>query len=267
MDFPIANYQHPRERLRALTDNDCPVRVVFLEGAQHTGKTYLLESLKLEFTTKLVVVPLDKRRTIPTPLEILSEISFVLGSQHFQTFVRAARELQQRPVQAIASDLTVIGSYNRIEPVAQETEDDRLFHAIQFTRSFLDDLQKIPNELKPLVLAFDGYDSAMSLVDRWFDRALMPGLCQIDHVRLIVCGREVPENTVKWRAPVGRRLELVLMGVTDEREWMPIIAALKRRIPGEAVDAQTWYMRGVIAGCNGAPGLIMAHIAALKSDG
>jgi hypothetical protein len=264
MDFLIANYHEPRQKIRALADSDCPLRAVFLEGGQHYGKSYLLKSLRSELETKLIVVELDKRRTIPTPVEILNEIGTVLGWQHFQRFDAAVRELRRQPVQAIIRDVTVAGSYNKIEAIAQENEDDRLILAIQLTRSFLQDLGALPSKLRPLILAFDGYDPAMSLLDRWFDRSLMHGLCQIDHVRIIVCGREVPSITVKERTPAGRRIDVALSGVMDEAEWMSIVVALKRQLPGDAVAVQTGYLRGVIAAFRGAPGLIMAHINSLR---
>ena len=264
MEPLFANYNEPRDRIRGLADSACPLRAVFLEGGEHYGKSYLLACLKPELVppAHMVIVDLDKRRSVPTPIEILTQVGESLGWRYFPNLeAEVERELQRkRSINATVSNVTITGSYNKVEANAQENEGDRLLAAIWVTRGFLDDLRALPVELRPLILAFDGYAPSMSLIDGWFDRSLVSGLCEIDHVRLIVCGREVPQTTVKARTAPARAIEVPLTGVTELDDWLPIVAALKRRIPGEAASEQSGFMRGVIRAHRGAPGLIMREI-------
>lgn len=258
----IANYVEPRGKLRALAAPDCPFSAVFVEGGEHYGKTFLLECFKSEVSARVILVALDKRRVVPAPRELLAEIATLLGWQHFPSF-DGAMQAQQRPIQASVSNVSVEGSYVNVQAIAQESEDDRLLAAIRLTGAFLEDLRALPEMLRPLILAFDGYDASASLIDRWFDRVLVEGLCGIEHARLIVCGRQVPSTTVKRRTPAGRFIEVPLKGVADEQEWMQIIAALKCHLPGDDEGSRAGYLRGIVAAFNGAPGLIVAHLRTL----
>jgi hypothetical protein len=261
----IANYHEPRSKLRALAAPDCPVRAAFLEGDAHYGKTFLLEILQSEVSIRVLLIALDKRRAVPTPLELLAQIVTQLGRQYFTTFNREM-VAQQRPIHANVSNISVEGSYVNVQANAQENEDDRLVTAIQVTAAFLDDLRLLPTTLRPLILAFDGYDSSMVLIDRWFDTVLVRGLCDIEHVRLIVCGRQVPPMTVKRHPPAERCIEVPLTGIADEQEWVDIIAALRCRIPGEDENSRNGYLRGIVAAFRGAPGLIVAHLKSLPDQ-
>jgi hypothetical protein len=262
MQPPIANYVEPREKLRELATPDCKFRVIFLEGGAHYGKTFLLERLKSEASVKVILTPLDKRRAVPTPLQLLSEIATFVGWKHFPKYDQAM-DSNKRPVQANISHVSVQGSYVNVEAVAQESEDDRLLTAIRVTGEFFEDLRTLPEDLRPLILAFDGYDANMSLIDRWFDSILVQGLCDIDHVRLIVGGRSVPLASVKQRIPGGRFVEVPLNGVVDVREWMQIVLTLNCRLPDEDEKSRVGYLRGVVAAFRGAPGLIVAHLKSL----
>jgi hypothetical protein len=270
MDILIANYQEPRETIRGLARPDCPHRAAFLEGGQNYGKSHLLKYLKPELAqaAKFVVIELDKRRSVPTPMEILTEVGDSLGWQNFPRLDEAKSEFElRRPLQATVSNVHAEGSFINIQAIAQESEDDRYLLATRLTRYFLEDLKVLDQSLKPLILAFDGYDdSTMSLIDRWFDRNLVPRLCELDHVRLIVCGRAVPHTTVKARVSPGRSIDVTLEGVRDLQEWMPIIAALKRRIPGNATNEQVGFLKGLIQAHKGAPGLIMTEIQMFESE-
>jgi hypothetical protein len=265
----IANYTDPQEKLRGLLSQDCATRAIFIEGEKNFGKSYLLKVVKnnLKERSHFVIVELDKRRSAPSPIEILTEIVDRLGWKIFPRLDAIKHELEgRRPIQATVANVSITGSYNNVQAIAQESEDDRLLLAMRVTREFLEDLRGLPSENLPLILAFDGYDPDLSLIDRWFDRSLIPGLSDIPHVRSIVCGRKVPETTVKSRTPPGCGVEIILKGVKDPEEWFPIISAMRRRIPGDAVLEKRGYLRGLIAAHKGAPGLIMTEIALFETE-
>jgi hypothetical protein len=247
---------------RDLAEPDCPLRAVFLEGGPQYGKTFLLECLKSEVKIRIILVALDKRKDVPTPIQLLSEIVTPIGWEHFPTFSQAMKE-QQPHLHATISNVSVEGSYVNVLANTQENENDRLISAIHVTAGFLNDLRKAL--IQPLILAFDGYDANMSLIDRWFDSILVQGLCGIEHLRLIVCGREVPTNTVKRRGPAGRFVELLLEGIPDAGEWSQIIAALNCRIPGDDDKNRSFYLRGMVDAFKGAPGHIVTHLKTLTS--
>jgi hypothetical protein len=264
----IANYVGPRQQICDLTRSNCELRAAFIEGGENFGKSHLLASLTPAIVPpeRFCIINLDKRRDVPTPMVVLTEIVGTIGWSYFPKFDAAQREIQnaQRNT-ATVSNVTIHGSYNNVQAIAQESEEDRLIIAMRATDAFASDLGLLPNNLHPLVLAFDGYDAATSLIDRWFDRSLVPRLCEVAHLRLIVSGRTVPHTTVKARTRAAPFVELLLTGVNDEKEWLPIVTALKRRIPGEGVE-QIGFLRGIIAAFKGAPGAIMPIILSLNSD-
>lgn len=263
----IANYHQQRQQIGGLAQADCPIRAVLVEGGPDYGKSHLLHCVapELKANAKVVVVELDKRRIPPEPLEIMQEIAGDLGFDHFPRLDTEIRQVQRRPLQANICGVTVAGTSNTVQAVAEETETDRLVTAVQVTKGFLADLANLPDGLKPLILAFDGYDESMSLIDRWFDNPLILGLGRLDHVRLIICGRVLPPRTVKARV-AAPKLEIALAGVTDEQDWLPVIAALKRRIPGEEAPVRIGYLRGLIHAHRGAPGRIMTEIKLFAPD-
>ena len=265
----IANYHEPREKIRHLARPDCPIRVLFLEGGENYGKTYLLQCTSDDWKphAKFVVVELDRRRDVPTPLEILVEISTTLGADNFPHLGAEVSRVQQRSLVANASGNTISGTNIRIEALAQESDADRLITSMQLTAAFVKDLKALSEAIGSLIVVFDGFDATtMTLVDRWFDRSLIRSLAEIDFVRLVVCGRQLPTTTVKARAAPATTLELSLRGVSEENEWLPIIAALKRRIPGNADDERAAFLRGLIFAHDGAPGLIMRRIKMLSEE-
>ncbi|MGJ4993900.1 hypothetical protein ACQR0Z_05795 [Bradyrhizobium sp. HKCCYLS3077] len=265
----IANYQEPRQKIRELANPECPLRVLFLEGGENYGKSYLIQCVSPEWRahSKFVVVELDKRRDIPSPLEILVEISSALGPENFPHLEAEVRRAQQRRLQANANNNTISGTNIRVEVLAQETDDDRLITSIQLTSAFAKDLENLRDVLGALILVFDGYDHRlMNLVDRWFDRSLIRTLSNISYVRLIVCGRDLPMTTVKARAAPDTSFQLSLAGVTEEGDWLPVVAALRRRLPGEAIEEKKAFLNGLIFAHEGAPGLIMRRIKMLEVE-
>jgi hypothetical protein len=265
----IANYTKPRAQIRELAEHACATRVIFLEGCENIGKSYLLTSTRPEVkpVKRMVIVDLAKRRGVPTPIEILTEISQSVGANQFTRFEAAATEIvSRRPIVATLSNVSINGSYNNVQATAQESDDDRLLVAIRATTAFLEDLAAVANELRPLILAFDGYDEASPLVDKWFDICLLPRLCEIDHLRLIVSAREVPKDTIKKRAG-NAAINILLSGVLDEKEWLPIVTVLKRRVPGAENGGPLLYLQGVVQALEGRPGAIMPHLLKLETVG
>lgn len=257
----LANYTVPRAKIRALMDPACPTRVIFLEGEENIGKSYLLSTLRPEIApvARLAIIDLLKRRGIPTPLEILTEMAATIGSERFPKLLQALQDVTRRSITASVSGVSIQGSYNRVEAVAQESDDDRFLAALVPTTAFLEDLRSLPTDLQPLLVAFDGYDGASPLVDKWFHAVLVPGLCAISHIRLIVSARVIPRERIKQRVSTDVTLDVQLSGVNDVQEWLPIIASLKRRVPGTDVE-QAAFLLGVIRALKGCPGGIMPFI-------
>ena len=257
----VANYTVPRAQIRALTVAACPTRVVFLEGEENIGKSYLLTTLRPEITpaARLAIVDLEKRRGVATPLEILTEMAATIGSERFPKLRQALLEVARRPIAATVSGVSIKGSYNNVQAIAEESDDDRLLAAWVPTTAFLTDLLSLTDDMQPLVVAFDGYDGASPLVDKWFHLYLAPGLCEIAHIRLVVSARVAPRESLKQRVSTIATLDVKLSGVNDEQEWLPIIVSLKRRVPGSAPE-QAAFLRGVIRALNGRPGGILPFI-------
>jgi hypothetical protein len=138
---------------------------------------------------------------------------------------------------------------------------------MQLTAAFVEDLKALSRAIGPLIVAFDGYDATtMTLIDRWFDRSLIRSLAEVDFVRLVVSGRQLPTTTVKARAVPATTLELSLCGVKEEKEWLQIVLALKRRIPGDADEQRASFLQGLIFAHEGAPGPIMRRIKMLSEE-
>jgi hypothetical protein len=264
----IANYTTPRKQIRSFVDRGNMARVAFLEGRENIGKSYLLASLRPEIVpaARYSIVDFLKRRGVPTPIEILAEIAANVGVEHFPRLDGAMQGIRQRAITADIRNISIEGSYNKVEAIAAESDDERLFASITVTNSFLADIRELADHLHPLILAFDGYDAATPLIDKWFHISLVPGLCAISHIRLIVSARNVPKSSISERASATETVEVVLSGINDVQDWFPIITSLKRTLPCPAGE-QTAFLQGVIYALKGAPGGIMPFLMALASEG
>jgi hypothetical protein len=264
----IANYTQPRAAIRRLADRNCVTRIALLEGRENIGKSHLLACLKAEIDPpgRLIIIDLNKRRSVPTPIEILTEIAVALGWDKCTLFdAELDRVKSKRPLQATINHVTINGSYNNVEAVAQDSDEDRLIVALRATEALLNDLTGLGDHQWPLIIALDGFDAVTSLVEKWFDFCL-PRLCEMHQLRLVVSARKVPKEIVERRAIGVPAIEVLLSGVTDEQEWMSLVTQLKRRVPGGAGAEQIGFLRGVVQALNGTPGGIMPFLLTLELD-
>src|SRR5208283_1481516 len=147
----------------------CLVRAAFIEGGENFGKSYLLACVLPEVTSpaRMVIIDLAKNRAKLNPIDILLYIASRIDVCYFPELDAAVKDIASRqPVSATVSNVTVNGSYNNIQAIAQDNEEDRLYVAIKITESFLEDLRKITNHFQPIIIAIDGYEAASTLIDR-----------------------------------------------------------------------------------------------------
>jgi hypothetical protein len=256
----IANYEQPRKRIEELALADSACRAIFIEGGKDLGKTHLLDFVRETCGINFIVVSLGKQRATPSPKLVLDEIAQELGWARFPRLRGAMRGRSLRPIQASINDVTILGSHNSIEAIAQETEEDRLIEALELTEHLIEDLRVVTCEIRPLIIAFDHYDEATSLIDGWFSRSLVSSLCRLDHIRLIVCGRDVSRTSLKGKIPGARFLELGLEGVRNAEHWLPVVQYEGLTIPFTTYEEKIAFLTAVVEINEGVPGLIMSQL-------
>lgn len=83
------------------------------------------------------------------------------------------------------------------------------------TARFVEDLAKLNDQ--PLLLLFDGIDSASKFTQTWLLHMFLPSLSQFSHVRVVVAGCTMPEAHASYAA-FSQRYQLI--PVTEAEEYI-----------------------------------------------
>lgn len=168
------------------------LRIMRLIGEAKFGKTHFVakvfpELAKREFQAKCCVIDLrDKTQEIG---DVLHNMYRMLGGESlFPNYYLAYREWQHRPrvnLQGIRS------FFSSIKITLSDSADEQRFVIRYLTDAFAKDLQNLNQN--PVVLLFDAVERADEYTQAWLIDNLLMQLAQIDHVRIVLAGRSIPE--------------------------------------------------------------------------
>lgn len=258
---PFADYTEERELFQGLLAPDCRKRILFFRGASGTGKTTLLTHCQSELKDRqdFIHVPIQLRASVVSVPEIFYRLAGRVGWKNLPQF--SGQVASQQPLTGLTlEDIRIEGTQNQIQ-IALHTEDysERSTLLAALTERCFADLEARESAL---LLLLDTYEAATSEVKDWIAGPLLGRVAAGKHVRVLVAGQEVPDdNNIEWGAYSQTR---DLFGVSDASHWMPVVAALNRRI--EAPDPLSW-LAGICHAFNGRPASIIQVIKALPLKG
>jgi hypothetical protein len=256
IDSELLNYINERNGILATIRNDSPERVVFIKGVDGTGKTSLLQWLRLRAPGTVIFNETFNEQSDPEL--IMSRIAHFLGRNSFLQFESKRKRSGDNIVTANRN--IIIGMLIRVVATSGETPRELSAYYNDLTQEFCACLRSVcAGRSESLVMCFDGYDDAPTQVKGWLEEFLS-WVEVLDGVRVFVSGTEVPKiHELKWGHLCK---EIRLNGVMDADEWLGLCHRLGRQTP-EGSDPSS-YMKGVVNSLYGNPRKIMSFIESLE---
>jgi len=180
-------------------------RVLRLIGDGNSGKTHFMTKVfpMMARDAGIPCAVITLRYQAQDPADILHAITGYLGGK-FEHYETAYREMQNRPgaqisgLQALLSRITInVGS----------SADDPRKIGRDLVRPFVNDLRR---RVHITVLLFDAVNDATEVMQAWLTDTFIGQAAALDHLRIVVAGRSVPEPCGSYRA------------ICDSRELLPV---------------------------------------------
>jgi hypothetical protein len=213
-----------------LLESAAPFRILRLLGEAKMGKTHLLTKvfriLAEQYAVRCAV--LDLRNPQQDILSHLHNARSQIGYSHFSAFDQAyadrikPQQIQMKTIRAIFTIITIIArSPNR------DTDTDQLLY---LTRCFVDDLRRLKDQM--VVLIFDQVDDATPATQMWLMNTLLVQLQELDHVRVVVGGRTVPDASGSYAMSCQSH---ELMPVREERAYIDYCREVGARLEEQSI--------------------------------
>lgn len=256
MDFPLADYESERAAFAALLESVCEKRILFFKGESGTGKTSLLRYCQnaAKQSTEVLYVNTDLKGTAIPVAEILSRTSEQLGADRLPTLHKLVANIVGIP-EVNLDDVKQTGLGNNISISLQvNNPNDKQQRQVALTEALFKDLR---GQDQSVLFIFDTYQEATTEVQDWIGGPFLARVESASVVRVVMAGQKVPDgNNIDW----GHCCTLhELRGVPNAKHWLPVIEAMKLRVP--ANDPLSWLV-GICDALKGRPSAIMQHLRA-----
>lgn len=190
MPIPIIDREEAVTCFRQMLESATPPRILRLLGEAKMGKTYLLTKvfrlLGEQHSVRCAV--LDLRNPQQNIIFHLHNACSQIGHNHFSRFDQAYADWRDRP-QIQMNGLRAVFAYISAHSSIKDGDTEQFI--LHLTRCFVDDLRKLNDRI--VVLIFDQVDDAALATQLWLMETLLVQLQTLDHVRVVVGGRKVPE--------------------------------------------------------------------------
>ena len=255
MTIPIANYETEYQAFEELLVRDCLKSILMFRGESGSGKTTLLTHCLTKVPQSVPLIPIQLRGSAVSVGEIFNRTGGKLGWENLVSFTKQVADLQGTPKVNIDRNW-LAGINNRITIALQaEKVADREDRRVALTETLFADLKQFR---EPLLFVFDTYEHATTETQDWISGPFLARITGNKQVRILIAGQSVPqEHNIEWGHCCKTHH---LFGVPDAKHWMPIVKALKRRIP---FDDPIIWLAGVCHALNGRPKDIMQIIKGL----
>jgi len=250
----IADYQNQRDAFQSLLDPAIENRILLFKGPSGIGKTLLIRVCQKDVCKLIYHVPIQLRGTAVGIAEILWRVGNQLGWDSFQNFTERLSLFSGVSVNIERNRIR--GSDNQIKVVLQEgTPIDRDYRQAVLTDALFADFSGL-NDI--FLLLLDTYEQATTEVKSWISGPFLQRVANNEKVRVAIAGQEIPDhNTIEW----GDCCEVhELYGVREAKYWLPVVEALKRKIP---VHSKLDWLAGICHALDGRPDSIMKIIQRL----
>jgi hypothetical protein len=212
----------------------------------HFLKIYtLFRSCLEQIPATLPHIPIQLRGNTVSIAEIFHRSGSALGWERLAHFTAQVADLQGIPAVRVDRNW-LTGINNRITAVLKvENPADLTHRHAALTDAWFEDLKTIGS---PVVIALDTYEHATTEIQEWISGPFLARVAQSNPVRVLIAGQIVPdENNIEW----GHCCSTIpLYGVPEAEHWLPVVAAMGRRIPFS--DPLTW-LAGVCYALQGDP--------------
>lgn len=190
--------QEAIQLFRSLMSPASQKRILFLEGESRMGKSHLLYKVfpslvREQLHTRTAL--LDLRNPLQTIPDILNSACSQLGSDYCNEFLAASKTLMKpqsitiENVQAFFSHITI-----RVKDRMDVTDD----RDVLLTSAFVRDLST--HDDIPFLLLFDDLEQASETQQSWLMDVLLPQLSMLNHVRVVIAGRSIPQVPASYMA-------------------------------------------------------------------
>jgi hypothetical protein len=191
MPAPIINRQEAIDLFQQFMQPASEFRVLRLMGEAKMGKTHLVAKvlpILAEQGFQAHCVFLDLRNQAQTILDVLDAARGLLGDYAFANYDRAYDRWLHRPKVEVTSLRTTLSKV-QIRAEDEASEERKLTRHL--TNQFVADLRNLTDT--PLLLIFDQVDDCDKTTQNWLMHTLLVLVAPLDHVRVVVAGRFVPD--------------------------------------------------------------------------
>jgi energy-coupling factor transporter ATP-binding protein EcfA2 len=250
----LANYTQERATFARLWEPRCDEPILLLCGKSGCGKTSLLRNCRKAAPADGQQIFVDCKRDGINPAEVFSRTADSLRSGRLPAFSQC---LRQHNVEISGNQIE--GSGNQISVVlGSGSEQERKERLVWLTDAWLRDLSQLD---RPLLLVVDTYEKAGADLQSWLLSVLvrLPRACK--QLRVVLAGQVVPSTTTceEWTDCCCKH---ELKGVPEPEHWLPVVAALRKRVPA---DHPLDCLRGICLAMRGNPAGIISFIEEFPS--
>ncbi len=201
-------------------------RVLRLLGEPKMGKSHLLTKvfpLLARQTYNAACAVVDLRGSSITAPDILHQSCAQLGGEaRFSTYYAAYEKWLNKPVVEVKGLQALLSSIS-IRTGEQDVDPRRVERLL--TTKFVADLQALaPN---PVLLMFDALEQSDPATQHWLMNELLVNLKPLDHVRVVLAGRTIPDPAGSYAAHCH---SYELVPVRDEAAYFAYCRQLKLEI-------------------------------------
>jgi len=252
MNRTFANYHAERTAFRELFADVCEKRILLLKGASGSGKSSLLKACLNESPESKQSINILLRDSAVNVTEIFSRSAKRIGWENLKQFSQCAQDLAAQAPQIQVTGVQQQGETNNLRIALNvQNSNDREHRQTLLTDAWFADVEALG---EPLVMVFDTYEHAPSEVKNWLSGPFLYRTTECAAVRVAIAGQSVPDAGIEWN---HCHVIHELFGVRDAREWLPVIAALGKKVPVE--PAEVW-LGGICYSLKGNPAAIMEVI-------
>lgn len=253
MSIPLANYKTELQQFQELVAFDSRQRILMFHGESGVGKSELLRACQSRVPQHIRLVSVQLRGSDTTPAGILYRLGQRGGWDRLPQLTQRVASMTKRQNGTGDESWRVNMRRQLSEVVSQGSIAERRQRLADLTEAWFSDLNGFRS---PLLLVMDTFEQTTTEMQKWLDQHFLPGVAQVQQMRVLMAGRTVPEPSVEWHHCCTSHQ---LPGVHEAEAWLPVAEAMGRQIPGLE------WMAGVCAALDGNPAQILQFIETLPA--
>jgi hypothetical protein len=197
--FLFDQFMKPNGHIDQFVKPNNRTQILGLVGDGKMGKTHLLTKVfpslaQQKYSSRVAI--LDLRYQFHNVPEIIDLACSQFDQQCFEEgYYTADQAWINRPKVKVKGLHTI---FSHVDIAARDGIDDARDRDRFLTTQFVKDVGKLSD--RPLLLLFDSIDKANEAIKMWLMEMLLVKLSRLDHVRVVVAGRFLPDPYTSYRA-------------------------------------------------------------------